>query len=205
MDKGLADSIKQNKRPHDDADKDKGHTDGSDRRKSPTTYSKSGKCAKNQVEEPIFVQDFDYTKHYDVEFDNTDMLIDQGEQLGKTNEQPNDEVVHKNKWYKKSRRDTSPVSLKILRKGQCVLVPAFCLLRFGNCVLTHCVLALRFGSAFCLVEDLCCVLLRRDSAQLKTSLRFVSKAGCVLLQDKLRFASRQVAFCFKSSCVLLQD
>nr|GEU79771.1 retrovirus-related Pol polyprotein from transposon TNT 1-94 [Tanacetum cinerariifolium] len=33
---------------------------------------------------------------------------------------------------------------------------------------------LRFGSAFCLFEDLSCVLLRRDSAQLKTSLRFVS-------------------------------
>nr|GEY51435.1 hypothetical protein [Tanacetum cinerariifolium] len=55
-------------------------------------------------------------------------------------------------------------------KGHCILVPAFCLLRFG-----YCVLVLRFGLAFCLVEDFCCILLRRDSAKFRTSLRFVSR------------------------------
>ncbi|GJX19379.1 hypothetical protein Tco_0222056 [Tanacetum coccineum] len=53
MDQGLADLIKQKKRPHDDADKDEGPTTGSDRG-------------------------------------------DQGENLGKTDEQPNDEAVPKN-------------------------------------------------------------------------------------------------------------
>nr|GEX49350.1 hypothetical protein [Tanacetum cinerariifolium] len=95
-------------------------------------------------------------------------------------------------------------------KGHCVLVPAFWFLRFVSCdlvscVLTDCVLVLRFSLAFCLVEDFYYVLLKRDSAQLETPLRFVSKASCVLLQDSLRFASSQVAFCFKTSCVLSQD
>ncbi|GKA64036.1 hypothetical protein Tco_0763642 [Tanacetum coccineum] len=63
--------------------------------KSPTTSSKSGK-SKDQVEEPIFVQDSDYAKHDDDEFDNTDMLMDQGEDLNKTDEQPNDEAVPNN-------------------------------------------------------------------------------------------------------------
>ncbi|GJU82311.1 hypothetical protein Tco_1284676 [Tanacetum coccineum] len=98
MDKGVADELK--KRKPDDADKDEGPTTGSDRG--------SGKSAKEQVEEPIFVQDFDYAKHDDDEFYNTDMPMDQGEELGKTNEQPNDEAVPNNDWYKKSRSDTSP-------------------------------------------------------------------------------------------------
>nr|GEZ63356.1 hypothetical protein [Tanacetum cinerariifolium] len=76
--------------------------------KSPTTCTKSGKSAKDQVEEPIFVQDSDYAKHDDAEFDNSDMPMDQGEDLGNTNEQPNDEVVPKNDWYMKSRFETSP-------------------------------------------------------------------------------------------------
>nr|GEY20923.1 hypothetical protein [Tanacetum cinerariifolium] len=91
-------------------------------------------------------------------------------------------------------------SFWFLRFGSCVLSLVFCLLRFDSCVLV-----LRFGPAFCLVEDFYCVLLRRDSAQLKTSLRFVSKVGYVLLQDKLRFASRQVVFCLKTRCVLPHD
>nr|GEX00280.1 hypothetical protein [Tanacetum cinerariifolium] len=66
-------------------------------------------------------------------------------------------------------------SLSFVRKrtlcfGSCVLSLAIWLMRFDSCVLV-----LRFGPEFCLVEDLCCVLLRRDSAQIKTSLRFVSK------------------------------
>ncbi|GJV50048.1 hypothetical protein Tco_1440260 [Tanacetum coccineum] len=78
--------------------------------KSPSTSSKSSKSsksAKDQVEEPIFVQDSDYVKHDVAEFDNTNMLMDQGEDLGKTDEQPNDEDVPKYDWYKKSRSDTS--------------------------------------------------------------------------------------------------
>nr|GEX44377.1 hypothetical protein [Tanacetum cinerariifolium] len=125
-------------------------------------------------------------------------------------------------------------------KGHCVLVPAFLFLRFVSCVLvicilTDCVLVLRFGLAFCLFEDFCFNMLRRDSANFKTTLRFVYRLGCVLLKDKLRFAksfvafclqiklrfatrfvmfclqiklrfaSRFVAFCFKLSCVLFQD
>nr|GEX90561.1 hypothetical protein [Tanacetum cinerariifolium] len=71
------------------------------------------------------------------------------------------------------------------RKGHCVLVPAVWFPRFGSGVLVP---------AFW-----------RDSAQLKTTLRFVSKVVCVLLQDSLRFATRLVTFCFKARCVLSQD
>nr|GEY59419.1 hypothetical protein [Tanacetum cinerariifolium] len=49
------------KRKPDDADKDEGATDS------------------------------DFAKHDDVEFDNTNMAMDRGEDLGKTNEQPNNE------------------------------------------------------------------------------------------------------------------
>nr|GEU61187.1 hypothetical protein [Tanacetum cinerariifolium] len=131
IDKGVADKLK--KRNPYDADKDEGPSTGSDRGlkrqriskgtksskkmstskaflkgKFPTTFSKSDKSAKEQVEEPIFVQDSEYAKHDDAKFDNTDMPMDQGEYLGKTNEQPNNEAVPKNDWYKKSRSDTSP-------------------------------------------------------------------------------------------------
>nr|GEY86509.1 hypothetical protein [Tanacetum cinerariifolium] len=78
----------------------------SSKRKYPTTSSKSGKYAKDQVEEPIFVQDSDYAKYDDVEFDNTDMPMDQEEVMGKINKQPNDKAVPKNGWYKKSRSNT---------------------------------------------------------------------------------------------------
>ncbi|GJS31504.1 hypothetical protein Tco_0492124 [Tanacetum coccineum] len=79
--------------------------------KSPSTSSKSSKSdkfAKDQVEEPIFVQDSDYATHDDAKFDYADMPMDQGEDLGKTDKQPNDEAVPKNDWYKKSSSDTSP-------------------------------------------------------------------------------------------------
>ncbi|GJS97737.1 hypothetical protein Tco_0804705 [Tanacetum coccineum] len=127
MDEGVADKLKKTK--PDDADKDKGHSARSDRGlkrqrtskgtktskntstskdsskgKSPSTSlksSKSGKSAKDQVEEPIFVQDSDYATHDDAEFDNTDMPMDQGEDLDKTNEQPNDEDVPKNDYNDK--------------------------------------------------------------------------------------------------------
>nr|GEW80744.1 hypothetical protein [Tanacetum cinerariifolium] len=133
MDEGVADKLKRRK--PDDADQDEGFTTGSDRGlkrqrtskgaetykkmstskdsfkgKSPSTSSKSsksGKYLKDQVEEPIFVQDSGYAKHDDAEFDNTNMPMDQGEDLGKTSEQPNDEDVSKYDWYKKSRSDTS--------------------------------------------------------------------------------------------------
>ncbi|GJV26396.1 hypothetical protein Tco_1379091 [Tanacetum coccineum] len=61
--------------------------------KSLTTSSKSGKSIKDQVEELIFVQDTNYAKHDDAKFDNTDMPMDQREDLGKTDEQPNNEAV----------------------------------------------------------------------------------------------------------------
>nr|GEV62077.1 hypothetical protein [Tanacetum cinerariifolium] len=104
MDEGVADKLK--KRKPNNVDQDEGPTTGSDRRlkrqwtrkgtetfkktstskdsskvKSPSTslkYSKPGKSAK-----------------------------DQGEDLGKTNEQPNDETVPKNDWCKKSSCDAS--------------------------------------------------------------------------------------------------
>ncbi|GJV97430.1 hypothetical protein Tco_1549007 [Tanacetum coccineum] len=81
-------------------------TKNSSKGKTLTTSSKSskfGKSAKDQVEEPIFMQGSDYAKH-----DDADMPRDQGENLGKTDEQPNDEAVPKNDWYKKYSSDTSP-------------------------------------------------------------------------------------------------
>ncbi|GKB30503.1 retrovirus-related pol polyprotein from transposon TNT 1-94 [Tanacetum coccineum] len=56
----------------------------------------------------ISVQDYDNAEHDDAELDNTDMPIDQGEDVGNTYEQPNDEVILKNDWYKKSSSGTSP-------------------------------------------------------------------------------------------------
>ncbi|GJR53022.1 hypothetical protein Tco_1403543 [Tanacetum coccineum] len=79
--------------------------------KTPITSSnssKSGKSVKDQVFESISMQDSDNAEHDDAEFDNTDMPMDQGEELGKTDEQPNNEAVPKNGWYKKYRSDTSP-------------------------------------------------------------------------------------------------
>ncbi|GJS18227.1 hypothetical protein Tco_0412699 [Tanacetum coccineum] len=124
------------KRKPDDADKDEDPTTRSDRGlkgqrtsigtktskktstlkdsskgKTPSTSSKSsksGKSVKDQVFEPISMQDSDNAEHDDAKFDNTDMPMDHGEDLGKTDKQPNDETVPKNGWYKKSRSDTSP-------------------------------------------------------------------------------------------------
>ncbi|GJT83958.1 putative reverse transcriptase domain-containing protein [Tanacetum coccineum] len=79
--------------------------------KSLTTSLKSakfGKSTKDQVVELISVQDYDNAEHDDAELDNTDMPIDQGEDVGNTYEQPNDEVILKNDWYKKSSSGTSP-------------------------------------------------------------------------------------------------
>ncbi|GKD22647.1 hypothetical protein Tco_1224350 [Tanacetum coccineum] len=81
-------------------------TKDSSKGKSPTTSlksSKSRKSVKDQVKELIFMQDFDYAEHDDV-----DMPRDQGENMGNTDEQPNDEDVPKNDWYKKSSSGTSP-------------------------------------------------------------------------------------------------
>ncbi|GKA66001.1 hypothetical protein Tco_0765809 [Tanacetum coccineum] len=130
MDEAVAKKLK--KRKPDDANKDKGPSARSDLRlkrqrtskgtetskktsatedsskgKSPSTSLKSskfGKSTKDQVDEPIFVQD----SNDDAEFDNTDMPMDQGEDLDKTDEQPNDEDVPKNDWYMMSRSDPSP-------------------------------------------------------------------------------------------------
>ncbi|GJV04512.1 hypothetical protein Tco_1338081 [Tanacetum coccineum] len=90
MDKGVAHELK--KRKPDDVDKDEGPT-----------------SAKHHVKEPIFVQDFNYAKHDDTEFDNIDMPMDQGEVLGKTDEQPNNEVVPNNDcWLNDLVKATRP-------------------------------------------------------------------------------------------------
>ncbi|GKB94322.1 hypothetical protein Tco_0980459 [Tanacetum coccineum] len=105
MDEAVAEKLK--KRKPNDADKDKGPSAGSGlglKDKGQEKSSKSGKSTKDQVDELIFVQD----SNNDAEFDNTDMPIDQGEDLDKTNEQPNDEDVPKNDWYMMSRSDPSP-------------------------------------------------------------------------------------------------
>ncbi|GKG02532.1 hypothetical protein Tco_0310168, partial [Tanacetum coccineum] len=68
-------------------------TKGSSKGKSLSTSSnssKSSKSIKDKVEKLIFVQESDYAKH-----DKADMPMDQGEVLGKTNEQPNDEAISK--------------------------------------------------------------------------------------------------------------
>ncbi|GKB83359.1 hypothetical protein Tco_0950254 [Tanacetum coccineum] len=110
MDEGVAKKLK--KRKPNDADKDEGPSARSDRGlkrqrtskgpetskktsatkdsskgKSPATSSKSTKSGKS--------------------LDYADMPMDQGESLGNTDEQPNDEDVPNNDWYKKSRSDTS--------------------------------------------------------------------------------------------------
>nr|GEW45314.1 uncharacterized mitochondrial protein AtMg00810-like [Tanacetum cinerariifolium] len=88
--------------------KKKSTSKDSSKGKSPTISSKSSEFTKEQGEEPIFLQDYYYAKHDDAMFGNTDMPLDQGEDTGNTDEQPNDKVVPKNDWYKKSSSDTSP-------------------------------------------------------------------------------------------------
>nr|GEV37453.1 hypothetical protein [Tanacetum cinerariifolium] len=81
IDKGVADKLK--KRKLDDADKDEG-----------LSSSKSGKSTKDQVVELISMQDSNNAEHDDADY--ADMPMDQGEDLGNTNEQPNNKDVHKN-------------------------------------------------------------------------------------------------------------
>ncbi|GJS56599.1 hypothetical protein Tco_0629961 [Tanacetum coccineum] len=107
-DKNAMDKGRQRTSKGTETSKNTSTSKDSSKGKTLTTSSKSRKSAKDQVEEPIFMQDSDYAKHDDAEFDNTDMPMDHGEYLGKTNEQPNDEAVPKNDWYKKSRSGTSP-------------------------------------------------------------------------------------------------
>ncbi|GJR07750.1 hypothetical protein Tco_0790402 [Tanacetum coccineum] len=86
MDEGVANKL-QKRKPYD-ADKDKGPSAGSNR------GLKRQRISKDSVD--------------DAEFDNTDMPIDQGEDLIKTDEQPTDEAVSKNDWYKKSGSGPDP-------------------------------------------------------------------------------------------------
>nr|GEW06935.1 uncharacterized mitochondrial protein AtMg00810-like [Tanacetum cinerariifolium] len=60
MDEGVAEKLK--KRKSDDVDKDKGKSLATS-----SKSSKSGKSTKDHVEEPIFVQDFDYAEHDDAD------------------------------------------------------------------------------------------------------------------------------------------
>ncbi|GKC00095.1 hypothetical protein Tco_0986231 [Tanacetum coccineum] len=92
-----------------------------DKGKSPATSlksSKSGKSIKDQVVKPIFVQDSDNAEHDDVDY--AYMPMDQEKDLGNTDEQPNDEAVPKNDWYKKSKSDTSPDPNPEWNKGKSV-------------------------------------------------------------------------------------
>nr|GEW42187.1 hypothetical protein [Tanacetum cinerariifolium] len=130
MNKGVADDLK--KRKPDDTDKDEvpsigskqglkrqrtrkgtetskktSTTKDSSKGKSPATSlksSKSSKSAKDQVVKPIFLLDSNNAKHDDTDYD--DMPMDQEEDLGNTDEQPNDEAIPKNDLYKKSLSDT---------------------------------------------------------------------------------------------------
>nr|GEV94193.1 integrase, catalytic region, zinc finger, CCHC-type, peptidase aspartic, catalytic [Tanacetum cinerariifolium] len=72
-------------------------------------------------------------------------------------------------------------------------------LRFVLLVAAFCSYILVSAIWFCvfLIEDISCVLPRRDSA--------ISKHDCILSQDFLRFISRLPAFCLTTSCVLSQD
>ncbi|GJZ95876.1 hypothetical protein Tco_0668210 [Tanacetum coccineum] len=111
IDKSVAGELK--KRKPDDVDRDDGPTAGSDRGLKKQSTSKGSETSKktssskdsskgkspttsSKFEEPIFVQDPDYAKHDNAEFENFDMPIDQGEDLGKTKENPNDKAVPKN-------------------------------------------------------------------------------------------------------------
>nr|GEV73366.1 hypothetical protein [Tanacetum cinerariifolium] len=105
MDEGVADKLK--KRKPDNADQDEGATARSDQGLKRQRTRKGNETSK-KTSEPISVQDSDYAKHDDVEFENTDMPMDQEEDLGKTYEQPNDEDVPRYDRYKKSRSNTSP-------------------------------------------------------------------------------------------------
>ncbi|GKD17742.1 putative ribonuclease H-like domain-containing protein, partial [Tanacetum coccineum] len=80
--------------------------------------SKSGKSAKDQVEEPILVQDseddehvddeYHDAEHNDAEFEYADILTNQEEDLGNAEDQPNNEAAPKNNWFKKYKGVTSP-------------------------------------------------------------------------------------------------
>ncbi|GKC36473.1 hypothetical protein Tco_1048857 [Tanacetum coccineum] len=148
MDKGVADELK--KRKPNDADKDEVPTTGSDRGlkrqrtskgtetskktstskdsskgKSQTTFSKSGKSAKEQVEEPIFVQDSGYAKHDDDEFDNTDMPMDQEEDLGKLMNNPTTRLFpNKPKGHRCPYDLNKPLPVKMLSQGY-QIVPVY--------------------------------------------------------------------------------
>nr|GEV78012.1 hypothetical protein [Tanacetum cinerariifolium] len=103
MDEGVADKLK--KRKPDDADQDEGFTAGSDRglkrqrtSKGAETYKKMSTSKDSfKGKSPSTSSKSSKSKKY---------LKDQGEDLGKTSEQPNDENVSKYDWYKKSRSDT---------------------------------------------------------------------------------------------------
>nr|GEX27077.1 hypothetical protein [Tanacetum cinerariifolium]GEY67247.1 hypothetical protein [Tanacetum cinerariifolium]GEY67250.1 hypothetical protein [Tanacetum cinerariifolium] len=103
MENGVADKLKKRK-PHNTS-----ATKNSSKGKTLATSSKPSKpdkSTKGQVVEPVSMQDSNNAEHDDADYAN--MPMDQGEVLGNMNEQPNNEAVYKNDWYKKSRSDPSP-------------------------------------------------------------------------------------------------
>ncbi|GJT82400.1 hypothetical protein Tco_1056742 [Tanacetum coccineum] len=105
MDKGVADELK--KRKPNDADKDEGPSAGSDRGLKRQRTSKGTETYKKTY----ITKDSSKGKSLATSSKSSKSgksAKDQGEDLGKTDEQPNDEHVPKNDWYKKSKADTSP-------------------------------------------------------------------------------------------------
>nr|GEY81417.1 hypothetical protein [Tanacetum cinerariifolium] len=94
IDKGVADELKK-KKP-EDVDKDEGPTVGSNRGLKRQRTSKGAETSKK-----TFTSN-DSSKR------KSPTTSSKYEDFGKTNEQPIDEVVPKNDWYKKSRSDTYP-------------------------------------------------------------------------------------------------
>nr|GEZ67879.1 hypothetical protein [Tanacetum cinerariifolium] len=168
-------------------------------------------CKQDEKGVPLQVEQYDWLADTDEEIDEQELeahysYMENIHEVPTADSGTDSEPLEQDQVVQK--KPSKNVQKGIFRKGHCVLsfckgqqycvlVPAFWLLRFVSCDFV-----LHFGSAFSLIEDLSCVLLRRDSAQFKTYLRFVSRVACVLSQDFLRFVSRLPAFCLKASCVL---
>ncbi|GJR23590.1 hypothetical protein Tco_0972117 [Tanacetum coccineum] len=107
MDKGVTKKVK--KRKPDDIDKDEGPSAGSDRGLKRQRTSKRIETSKktSATKDSSKGKSPATSSKSSKSLDNTDIPMDQGEYLGKTNEQPNDEAVSKNDWYKKSSSDSS--------------------------------------------------------------------------------------------------
>nr|GEY78474.1 hypothetical protein [Tanacetum cinerariifolium] len=104
MDKGVADELK--KRKPDDADKDKGPSAVSDRGLKRQRTSKGTETSKKTST----TKDSSKGKSLDtfLNYSKSGKFTKDHDDLGNIDEQPHDEAVPKNDWYKKSSSDTSP-------------------------------------------------------------------------------------------------